>query len=121
MSIPSGKASSRQLKKQGLLADYTPLLPSPPQSANYLLKLIRTKVCMATRPHPMVRQRLVRMLIGSHAIDLINVGAHAIVLINIGAHAIDLFNFGYHVIDLIDFGYHAIHLYLYLIMFRPEN
>ena len=43
------------------------------------------------------------MLIGTHAIDLINIGAHVIVLINIGAHAIELINFGYH----------AIHLYSY--------
>ena len=59
---------------------------------------------MATRPCPMVTQRLVRMLIGTHAIDLINIGAHAIVLINIGAHAIELINFGYH----------AIHLYIFI-------
>ena len=45
---------------------------------------------MATRPCPMVTQRLVRMLIGTHAIDLINVGDQAIVIISIGAHAIDL-------------------------------
>ena len=45
---------------------------------------------MAIRPHPRFIERLVRVLIGTHGIDLINVGDQAIVLINIGALAIDL-------------------------------
>ena len=59
---------------------------------------------MAIRPHPRFIERLVRILIGTHAIDLINVGDQAIVLINIGAHAIDL-------IDL------YLYIYIFILIF----